>query len=351
LTIYRHSPATIAPILFEFHPLTSRAARIASEVETPTALLPPNIFYLPMTTTDHTDSTPALVELPSPQILEISGADALAFAQAQFSSNLDTLARGHWQWSAWLSAQGRVRAFFHLLRDDDDCLRLILRGGSANALRDALSRYVLRAKASLRTVDDIRVLVGRMPAIDSKHAKQLSACRILNVGDEILIALPGAEPRWLALRDSATTPMHAEHSQQALNENMLADIQAGIPVLASELEDKLLPTWLGLDALGATSTDKGCYPGQEIVARLHFKGGNKRWPHRIVFSSAALPLPGTVIGDPGLESGLVVCSAWTGQNEGIALAILSETAASDPARLSCSTLAVKSAERIHIYIN
>ena len=81
-----------------------------------------------------------LTRLPDPQIIELAGNDALAFAQAQFSSDATALADGTWQWSAWLSAQGRVRAFFALLRIADDRLLLILRGGSASRLRDALAR-------------------------------------------------------------------------------------------------------------------------------------------------------------------------------------------------------------------
>ena len=87
--------------------------------------------------------------LADPQIVELAGADAIAFAQAQFSSDLATLGNGQWQWSAWLSAQGRVRAFFHLLRLSDDRLLLWLRGGSALALRDALARFVFRAKVQI----------------------------------------------------------------------------------------------------------------------------------------------------------------------------------------------------------
>ena len=62
-------------------------------------------------------------------LLELTGPDAVAFAQAQFSNDVPSLADGHWQWNAWLSPQGRVRFFFHLLRDDAQHLRLLLRGG------------------------------------------------------------------------------------------------------------------------------------------------------------------------------------------------------------------------------
>src|SRR5690349_12025546 len=83
----------------------------------------------------------------SAELVSIDGADAIAFAQAQFSSNLASLADGQWQFSAWLDAQGRVKYLFHLLRLDGQRLRLLLRGGEAGALAAELQRYVFRAKA------------------------------------------------------------------------------------------------------------------------------------------------------------------------------------------------------------
>ena len=90
-----------------------------------------------------------LIALPPSQLLEIAGADAVAFAHAQFCNDVRALANGHWQWNAWLSPQGRVCAFFLLLRDGDERLRLLLRGGDAETLRAALARFVFRAKVQL----------------------------------------------------------------------------------------------------------------------------------------------------------------------------------------------------------
>jgi folate-binding protein YgfZ len=119
-------------------------------------------------------------------------------------------------------------------------------------------------------------------------------------------------------------PAAVDVTETARNENCFADINAGLITLAPALEDKLLPTWLGLDVLDATSTSKGCYPGQEIVARLHFKGGNKRWLHRLTFSAECLPEPGATLGPEGDDVGLIISAAWTGADAGAALAVLGE---------------------------
>ncbi|MBS0582791.1 MAG: folate-binding protein YgfZ [Proteobacteria bacterium] len=262
------------------------------------------------------------IALPPPQIVAIAGPDAVAFAQAQFSSNLAELANGHWQWSAWLSAQGRVRAFFHLLRDDDEHLRLVLRGGSATCLRDALARYVLRAKVTLRASEQAGAFVQRQAENDDGRAGSPQAKRIEYGSGTGAIILPGSPPRRLVLHDADGATIDADASEAARNENRVADIDAGLVTLAPALEDKLLPAWIGLDALGATSTNKGCYPGQEIVARLHFKGGNKRRLHRIAFEATQLPGPGASFGNEGGESGLIVCAAWSAPGTGAALAVL-----------------------------
>jgi len=124
-----------------------------------------------------------MISLPDLHVLEITGADAVSFAHAQFSSDVRGLATGAWQWSTWLSPQGRVRALFHLLRAGEESLRLLIRGGDAETLRIELARYVLRAKVALRA-SDARVCASGLPA-------------------ERALELPGLPPRWLVVADAA----------------------------------------------------------------------------------------------------------------------------------------------------
>jgi len=123
-----------------------------------------------------------MISLPDLHLLEITGVDAVSFAQAQFSSDVRSLSDGQWQWSAWLSPQGRVRAFFQLLRDSEERLRVLLRGGDAQTLRHELAPYVLRAKVIMRA-SDARVRGSDQPAA---HA----------------LELPGSPPRWLVVADA-----------------------------------------------------------------------------------------------------------------------------------------------------
>jgi folate-binding protein YgfZ len=222
-----------------------------------------------------------MISLPT-QVLEITGADAAAFAHAQFCNDVLTLPVGQWQWNAWLSPQGRVRAFFRLLRVDSGSVLLTLRGGDAQWLRAELARYVFRAKVQLHVVDAARLA-----------AEMQTVCR------------------------------------PAPDSSRLADIRAGLPEIGAELRDRLLPQWIGLDRLGAVSVSKGCYPGQEIMARLHFKGGNKRSLYRLRWPGNALAEPGALLRDPGgSEAGIIVTAAHDVQAGHVeALASISDSGA------------------------
>ncbi len=267
------------------------------------------------------------IALPPPQVLEISGADAVAFAHAQFCNDVIALARGHWQWNAWLSAQGRVRYFFMLMRDADDRLRLLLRGGDARAICAELTRFVFRAKVSLSAIAGMQTLgcdAGEAQA--ALGALPDSAETIIHDGT-IGLRLPGPRPRWLALSARQSTDTSAA-SDEALNHWYLDDIRAGLPFLAPALQDQLLPQWLGLGRLGVINVSKGCYPGQEIMARLHFKGGNKRGLYRIQLDCAELPAPGTPLfaADATTEVGSIVMTAWEAASHAEGLVSLTDAA-------------------------
>jgi len=123
-------------------------------------------------------------------------------------------------------------------------------------------------------------------------------------------------------------PCFADDDVGALERWRAADIEAGLVDLAPGQLDRFLPAALGLGRLGAVSVRKGCYPGQEIVARLHFKGGNKRWLHRLAFTAAELPVPGTELVATGADApGEVLQAAWTVPPGGVALAVLPESPA------------------------
>jgi hypothetical protein len=272
-----------------------------------------------------------LIALPSLHLLEIAGADAIAFTQAQFCNDVAALENGHWQWNAWLSPQGRVRAFFHLLRDDDKHLRLLLRGGDAEILRTELARYVFRTKVQLRALPDVLVFgTGDASALPAHFSAPPMATALASSDRITGLALPGTTARWLLLWPSDAAPSAAITSDDERNRWRLDDIRNGLPELTAPLLDQFLPQWLALDRLSVVSVRKGCYPGQEIMARLHFKGSSKRGCYRLEFHADVLPAPGPALQVSGTattdNAGTIVMSAWNGAGTGEALAVIADAA-------------------------
>jgi folate-binding protein YgfZ len=198
------------------------------------------------------------------ETLLIEGPDAMAFAHAQFSSNVSTLATGQWQFSAWLDPQGRVRALFHLARLADDRYLVLLRGGSAAPLVEALQRFVFRSKLSVTALPSRALATGpTMPL----HA----------ISDDAGILSLGCDTHSLKITA-------ADIGDDAWR---LPQLRAGWSWLPTQTLNKLLPAALSLQRLQAVAIDKGCYPGQEIVARLHYRGGHKRHLHSVTLSQVA----------------------------------------------------------------
>ena len=249
------------------------------------------------------------------ELIEFKGPDASAFADAQFASDVAGLAPSTWQWSAWLSAQGRVRAVFALLRVAPDRLLAWLPLGDASATREALARFVFRSKTTLATVDGW--ILARLDAdpLADEAARTVSSHR-----HGFALAMPGAVPRcaWLGPASDHAFDTGARAAWR------LADIRAGLPFIAPATADEFVPQALGLERLDAVRFDKGCYPGQEIAARLHFRGGNKRGLHRVAFESATDAAPGLRIDGESGAAGVLLYGAQVDVRRREALAVLGE---------------------------
>ena len=194
--------------------------------------------------------------LPGHAVVAFQGPDALAFAHAQFMNDVRPLDDGQWQWSGWLSPKGRVLALFVLLRRSPESLWLVLPDADASAFVDALKRFVFRSKVAIAVRDDLHVS-GCFEDCGTGGSRDclisFADMRMIRIGEEPGVDDAAAAARWKA-----------------------SDLRAGIPRLPASQQDKWTPQQLSLDRLDAYSVKKGCYPGQEIVARTHFLGKAKR---------------------------------------------------------------------------
>lgn len=202
-------------------------------------------------------------------LLSLRGPDAAAFAHAQFSSDVTALPLLHWQWSAWLSAKGRTLSVFQLLKVDPDHVLLVLADGDADAIASQLQRFVFRRKVRIEVRDDL-VVVGSFTAPEAASEAAIAQhgeVMELDLGSD---ALPRTLKIGPAPADSAAPDPAFDLAWRQ------SDLRYGLPRLDADQREQWTPQQLGLDRLNGYSVKKGCYPGQEIVARTHFLGKAKR---------------------------------------------------------------------------
>lgn len=195
-------------------------------------------------------------ELPYAKI-EARGPDAFDFLQNQLSADLRGLDTGETRLSAWCNPKGRVICLLRV-RSADGGYALLLPSELADEVLRRLTTFRFRAKVELRTV----------PA----------------TAEDLALSEP-------------------------LNEWRLANLRAGIVEIGAEQSEAFTPHMLNLDLLGAVSLDKGCYPGQEIVARTYYRGATKRRCLR--FESGDPVSPGTKVSDGARDLGEVVNAIGT----------------------------------------
>src|SRR5690606_5919935 len=198
--------------------------------------------------------------------VEASGTDAVEFLRGQLTNDPPAQS-GAWITAAWNDARGRVRALFDVLRTGDNRCVLIAERETLDAVLKALRMYVLRAKVELRVLDDWRVaaVLGEVHGAEVYRLPvAASLTRIVGPDDAVERALAGIEQ---------TSPQRIE----------LEEIRLGLPRIREASMLQYVPQMLNLDRLGAVSFTKGCYPGQEVVARLHHRGAVKRRMQRFGF--------------------------------------------------------------------
>ena len=265
------------------------------------------------------------------RLVALSGRDAVAFAHAQTMNDVAALADGEWHWNGWLTPKGRVIALFALLRLDTDTVWLVLPDADADAFIAQLRRFVFRSKVTIALRDDLRV-TGRLQAsvlasgnhfvsdFSTGHAIETVPETIeLEMSGELGADHPGRSMRIGPALEMPLDGIDMEHSdlkKSGPEQWRRADLEHGWPRLDASQAEQWTPQQLSLERLRAYSVKKGCYPGQEIVARTHFLGQAKRGLARVRSAAPLAPGAELVAGDAKL--GTVISTAGD-----IALAVAS----------------------------
>ena len=242
-------------------------------------------------------------------VIALEGPDSTAFAQAQFANEVTALAPGNWQWNAWLTPKGRVIALFALLKLEQERILLLLPDADADALASQLQRFVFRRKLKITMRGDLQVS-GAFQAADSARNARIGVD-----GDRIEIDF-GDGNDYRSLRIAPAREWVEDADSRARWKAF--DLSHGLPRLPVEQREQWTPQQLSMERLRAFSVKKGCYPGQEIVARTHFLGKAKRG--LVLFEAESPVTPGAEVSDAARVVGSVV-SASDGERY-LALAVL-----------------------------
>jgi folate-binding protein YgfZ len=214
-------------------------------------------------------------------------------------NDVATLAPGHWQWNGWLTPKGRLIALFALVLLDAESACLVLPDADPAQLATQLQRFVFRSKVKLTVPDDLFVSGAFEPAPATGNA-----IAVTNHDEFALDFATVASARTLRVGRASSQPDVA-----ACNRWKAIDVASGLPRLAESQSGQWTPQQLSLDRLRAYSVKKGCYPGQEIVARTHFLGQAKRG--LVLFDADAPVDDGAGVDAAGQSIGTVISSVRT----------------------------------------
>ena len=202
-------------------------------------------------------------------IISISGADSTEFIQGQMTQDISAIGDDEARMTAILNPQGRVMSTALIMHWDDSII-LVLNKDTVDDLIVWLSRFILRSKVTVSRLEaHIYGLNQNLANIESDSLdleKEIFCLRSIETDAERTLLITKS------LHDfskSSITTMSSRNWQ-------LADIQAGIPIIYKENIAKFIPQMVNLDLINGISFNKGCYTGQEIVARVQHRGKIKR---------------------------------------------------------------------------
>jgi folate-binding protein YgfZ len=231
-------------------------------------------------------------------LVTVTGPDTFSFLQSLVSQDVDGMADGEVRRSLLLTPKGKVTSVFRLVRVDAETAWLDLEAGHGDELRDSLTRFKLRVKAELGSPGEPWGMVPLRGGGDVPNAGRApDGCVAIPVDGGVDVIGPRAA---LAAVDG-TGALDADGYERAR-------IEAGIPKLGAELDESTIPQEAYLD-VDAVSFTKGCFLGQELVARIDSRGHVNRLLRRLRAADAAVAFaPGTEVTVDGKPVGTVTSS-------------------------------------------
>jgi folate-binding protein YgfZ len=248
-----------------------------------------------------------LSDLSDRGIIEVHGVDAKDFLQSQFTNDISRVTQDKHQLSAWCNPKGRVLATFRVFKRGNNYYLSV----SADLIELILKRLRMFVMRSDVTIEDIsKSLIhfgyaeeraeGDLQTILAKDTVPIEPNQTLQHDSLSILRLPGTVPRFEVfgeLKDAQDLWERCNVRAAPVSSSGwdYLNIVAGLPVVCEESSTAWIPQMLNLQVIDGVDFQKGCYPGQEIVARLKYLGKNKRRMYRIEINSNDLPVVGQKI--------------------------------------------------------
>lgn len=267
--------------------------------------------------------------LPHLGVIRARGEQAASFLQGQLTQDVVLMQPGQARLAAFCNAKGRMLASFEVLKTAPDELLLVTSADTLPATLKRLSMFVLRAKLKLSDASaefELRGLLG--DASISIAGGATSTLADGSSGTEFIAPLPpaGDTPRALWLAPAGTPAPAGPVASTA--DWLLAEVQSGVARVTQPVVEAFVPQMLNYESVGGISFKKGCYPGQEVVARSQFRGAIKRRAYVGWVDGAVQAGQEVFVADaPELPVGLIAQAAPAGDGRSAVIAALQISAA------------------------
>jgi tRNA-modifying protein YgfZ len=249
---------------------------------------------------------PGFCELSQLGLIRFSGEEARVFLHNQLTCEVEGLGPGRSTYGAYCTPKGRMLASFLLWRTDEGYF-MQLPSSLREPIQKQISKYILRSKVKAADVTAEWSLIGVMGKDATALVQRVSGLapqavhEVAQAPNVMVIRLPGDRFE-IAVAHDKTPAMHqalasgaekvdAEHWERQI-------IRAGVPVIVPATQEQFVPQMVNLDLIGGVSYEKGCYPGQEIVARMHYRGTLKQRMYLASIASGEHPQPGEKLYSP-----------------------------------------------------
>ncbi len=270
-------------------------------------------------------------------LIRASGADAVKFLQGQLTNDVAGIGLAQARLAGFCSAKGRLQASFVVWKVADHELLLACAGSVLSATLKRLSMFVMRAQCRLADASAELHLLGATGAQAAGLVGDSPTWAVGAVAGGTLVRLPDVDgvPRALL----AVAPADAPAATSSSDVWRLLEVRSGIPTIEAATVDQFVPQMLNYELIGGVDFQKGCYPGQEVVARSQYRGTIKR--RMFLFECDALAQPGQEVfdsRDASQPAGLVVNAAPLARATGSAALVEVKLAALDAGSLHLASV-------------